>query len=304
MSGAWWAVVAGVGFGVFQSLNRRAVSGMDVYLAIFLQLLVSAVVLAGASLMTEDLSLLLHIPVSALVNFGLAGFTHFFVGWTFLNMSQKAIGASRTSPLIATSPLFGAVIAALTLHEFPDRFSLVGMGLMIGGVYLVSTRGGSADASGNGQQGAAASTSGWRGSLYGLAAALSWSISPIFTRQGLQGLPSPVLGVTIGLTVSTVAYGIPLFLRYRQQGTIAASTDALSFKIVAGALAGLSTWGRWIALSLTGVAQVLALSLMSVPTVILLSPLVSGKQQERVTAVLWLGASLIIIGALLLILLN
>jgi uncharacterized membrane protein len=67
-------------------------------------------------------------------------------------------------------------------------------------------------------------------------------------------------------------------------------------------LVGLSTWWRWIALALAPVAEVLALSLVSVPLVIVLSPLVSGKQQERVTAMLWIGAALIVGGALVLIL--
>ncbi len=85
MSGALWAVAAGVGFGVFQTLNRRAVQGMDVYVATFLQLLISALVLAAASLVTENLALLSQASIWAWINFSLAGFFHFFIGWTLLN---------------------------------------------------------------------------------------------------------------------------------------------------------------------------------------------------------------------------
>jgi drug/metabolite transporter (DMT)-like permease len=109
-----WAVIAGVGFGLFQSINRRAVRGMDVYQATFLQLLVSVLILAAISLVTQDLHVLHTAPPGALIHFSLAGLIHFFVGWTFLNASQKHIGASRTSPLIATNPLFAALIAAVT----------------------------------------------------------------------------------------------------------------------------------------------------------------------------------------------
>jgi uncharacterized membrane protein len=118
----------------------------------------------------------------------------------------------------------------------------------------------------------------------------------------LKGLSSPLLGVTIGMIFSTAAYGLPLLVRYRRQGAIVSSNEAMSFKIVAGVLVGLSTWARWIALDLAAVATVLALSLVSVPTVIVLSPIVSGKQQEPVTIALWVGAGLIVVGALLLIL--
>jgi len=301
MTGEIWAIIAGVGFGVFQSLNRRAVSGMDVYLATFLQLLVSALVLAVISLLTLDLSLLSRVPIEALVSFALAGFIHFFVGWTFLNVSQKRIGAARTSPLIGTTPLFAAVIAAVTLREFPDVLSWIGIVLIIAGVYVVSNRSDPASAD-SASPHAAEKTALWRGSLFGLAAAFCWSLSPIFIREGLKDLPSPLLGVTIGMIASAAAYGLPLFLHHRQRGALSSSNEAMAFKLVAGVLVGLSTWARWIALESVEVAVVLALSLVSVPVVILLSPFISGRQQEQVTAALWAGAGLIVGGALVLIL--
>ncbi|HKZ83262.1 MAG TPA: EamA family transporter [Anaerolineae bacterium] len=301
MSGALWAVVAGVGFGVFQSLNRRAVSGMDVYLATFLQLLVSALVLAAISLLTVDVSLVSRAPMEALISFALAGFIHFFIGWTFLNISQQRIGAARTSPLIGTTPLFAAVIAAVTLRESLNAVSLLGIVLIVAGVYVVSNRSGPSSATGVVAHGPVAGANLWRASLFGLSAALCWAISPIFTRQGLEGLSSPLLGVTIGMTASAAAYGLPLMVRRKQQGALPASTDALLFKIAAGVLVGLSTWARWVALDLAPVAPVLALTLVSVPVVILLSPIVSGKHQEPVTVALWAGAALIVGGALMLI---
>ena len=302
MSGALWAIVAGIGFGVFQSLNRRAVSGMDVYLATFLQLLISALVLAAISLLTVDMSLLSRAPTEALISFALAGFIHFFVGWTFLNISQKRIGAARTSPLIGTTPLFATVIAAATLGEFPSSASLLGIVLIVAGVYIVSNRSGPPGAAGLVANGPLAGANLWRGSLFGLSAALCWAISPIFTRQGLEGLSSPLLGVTIGMIASAAAYGLPLLIRRKQQGALPASTEALLFKIAAGVLVGLSTWARWVALDLAPVAPVMALTLVSVPVVILLSPIVSGKHQEPVTVALWAGAALIVGGALILIL--
>ena len=59
MSGVLWALAAGAGFGLFQAINREAVRGMDVYVATFVQLVVSSIVLILISLATEDMSLLL-----------------------------------------------------------------------------------------------------------------------------------------------------------------------------------------------------------------------------------------------------
>ncbi len=68
-----------------------------------------------------------------------------------------------------------------------------------------------------------------------------------------------------------------------------------------GLLVGVATWFRWIALDLTTVAVVLSINTISVPTVLLLAPLVMGRHHERVTARLWLGAGLVVAGSLVLI---
>jgi len=138
MTGVVWAVIAGIGFGLFQTVNQRAGRGMDAYRATFILLGVSAIILTVASLMTEDLSLLRAAPLSALINFGLAGLTHFFLGWTLLSVSQKRVGAARTGALVGSSPLFATVIAALALGEFLRPPALLGIVLMVAGVYLVS----------------------------------------------------------------------------------------------------------------------------------------------------------------------
>lgn len=138
MTGIWWAVLSGLGFGLFQTFNRRAGRGMDAYRATFILLLVSAVLLTVASLATENLTLLSAAPLSALVNFGLAGLIHFFVGWTLLSVSQKKVGAARTGALVGATPLFASAIAALTLGEVLRLPTLLGIVLVVAGVYLVS----------------------------------------------------------------------------------------------------------------------------------------------------------------------
>ncbi len=123
---------------MFQSFNRRAGRSIDAYLSTFILLLVSAVILVIASVLTEDLSLLRDAPWSAFVNFGLAGFIHFFLGWTFLSLSQKRIGAARTGALIGTTPLFAFIVGVVVFGEFLSLSIIVGIILMVSGVYLVS----------------------------------------------------------------------------------------------------------------------------------------------------------------------
>lgn len=293
MTGVLWAVVAGIGFGFFQSFNRRAGRSFDAYIATFLLLLISAVILAIASVATEDLTLLQTAPLVALVNFGLAGFIHFFIGWTFLTISQNRIGAARTGALVGATPLFATIVAVLAFGEFLRLPVLLGVATVVIGVYLVSN---------SGKKESKAVSTTWRDSMYGLGTAVCFAISPIFIRGGLEDLPSPLLGVTVGMGVSLIAYGIVLLLFQRgrvRQGPV--SRDAMFFQIMAGIFVGVSTWVRWIALDTAPVAVVLALGRLNVPVVILLSLLLVGQTQERVTARIWLGATFIVAGSLVLI---
>lgn len=141
---------------------------------------------------------------------------------------------------------------------------------------------------------------GWRSSLFGLGTALCFSISPVFIRHGLQDLPSPLLGVTIGMIFSAIAYGVALMFRRDPVNWGAVPRSALFLQFLAGVLVGLSTWARWFALDLAPVGVVIALGRLNVPIVILLSPLLIGQHLEQVTYKVWLGAGLIIAGAFIL----
>ncbi len=298
MNGALLALAAGAGFGLFQSFNRQAMRGMDVYVATFVQLAVSAVILGAASFLTEDLHPLLTAPLSAYFYFIAAGFFHFLIGWTFLNASQKKIGAARTSPLIGTNPVFATILAAVTLGEIPTWLELAGVGIIVVGAYLVSSE----DLDSNNQNGKSRSLAViLQTSWLGLSAAFFWAISPIFIRLGLKGLPSPLLGVTLGVTASALAYGIILLWQRGRWAGAPITRESWTYKLIAGILVGLSTWLRWVALDLAPVAVVLALSMVSAPLVIVFSPMISGKHLERVTTILLIGTGLILAGALLLV---
>jgi hypothetical protein len=103
---------------------------------------------------------------------------------------------------------------------------------------------------------------------------------------------------------SALGYALVLAVRSRMGKVGAIALDAVWYKVLAAVLVAVATWMRWISLDLTAVAVALALSLTSVPTVNFLSPLISGRQLERVTGQVWLGSGVIIGGSLVLIFLN
>ena len=290
MTGVLWAAVSGIGFGLFQSVNVRAVRRLDdVYVSTFLQLLIAAALLLGACIAVGDLPLLANASAWALISFGLAGLVHFFLGWTLLNVSQDRIGAARTSPLLTTVPLFGLAIAAVTLGQTPGAAALAGIAVMVAGALVITDPRAEAGLR-------------WQDSLPGVATAFLWALSPVFTVEGLEELDSPLLGVTIGLVFSAVAYALVLAAT---QGERRSARDlpreGVALKLVSGVLVALAIWGRWEALDLADVGVVLALNLLAVPTVLLLAPVIAGRHLEHVDARIWLGAGLVVAGSLILI---
>jgi uncharacterized membrane protein len=289
VTGALVAAASGIGFGLFQSLNVRAVRGMDPYASTFLQIFVAALALGALAVATGGIADLEGAPASALVDFAAAGLLHFVAGWTCLNLSQKRIGAARTSPLLVTVPLFGIAIAAVTVGQLPAAVELPAIALMVAGAYVVASRG------------TRARPARLVDALPALACAFCWALSPVLTLRGLEGIDNPLLGITLGLVVSVVGYGLAFAVVGRDLGLTTAGREALVIKLVAGILVGLSTWARWAALDSAAVAVVLTLNLLSVPVVLIGAPLVSGRHVEHVTARVWLGAALVVGGSLLLI---
>jgi len=290
VTGVLWAAASGIGFGFFQSLNVRAVRQLDdVYVSTFLQLAVAAVVLLAVCLAVGDLSLLGGASAWAIASFALAGLLHFFLGWTFLNVSQDRIGAARTSPLLTTVPLFGVVIAAVSLGQLPDAAALGGIAVMMIGALVISAPRSELEL-------------GWSDSVFALTTAFLWALSPVFTLEGLDEVDSPLIGVTIGVVFSALAYALVLAVAPAERRSARGlPREGVVLKMICGAVVALATWGRWVALDLTAVGVVLALSLLAVPTVLLLAPMVAGRHLERVDARIWAGASLVVGGSLLLI---
>jgi len=289
VSGVLWATASGIGFGLFQSLNRRAIRGIeDPWVSTFLQLSVATAVLVLASLLSEDLSQLGDASGKAIALFAVAGVIHFVLGWLFLNMSQMRIGASRTAPLITLSPLFGIVLAAVALGELPSAAVLVAIAPIMIGAWLLATRG-SGDVRIE------------RDSIFAFATAFMWALSAVLTVEALEGLDSPLLGVTLGLLAATATLAGALVARGSLGGVRSIATSTLALKLSAAVLVAFATWFRLLALGETDVAVVLATNLVGVPITLVLAPLMVGRHAEQTDARVWGGGLLVVTGVLALI---
>jgi drug/metabolite transporter (DMT)-like permease len=312
MTGAIWALAAGVGFGLFQSLNRFAVKDMDVYVATFIQLVVSGLVLAAASAVSGSFGLLGAVTARAFFDFGMAGFLHFFLGWTLMNISQQKIGAARTAALVGTTPLFAVLVDAFFYDRVPTWWDVLGITVIMAGIAIISAERLAAES------GTVRPSGPWYRKLgdssYAIGVTVVWSLSPIFINHGLHivrdaapdssATMSALLGLTLGMIPTVLGYLVMTLLRGPTviRASLANYGQAASLKVLAGVLVALATWARWIALELTTVAIVLSISQISVPMVIILAPLLVGKGVENVTRQVWIGALLTVGGSLVLVL--
>jgi drug/metabolite transporter (DMT)-like permease len=292
VSGVLWATASGIGFGLFQSLNRRAIRGIeDPYVSTFLQLSVATAILVAASLVSEDLSQLADASGGAIAIFALAGIIHFVLGWLLLNVSQARIGASRTAPLITLSPLFGLALAVVLLGELPRAAALAAIVPIMIGAWLVASP----------DSGRIAIE---RDSIFAFGTAFMWALSAVLTVEALEGLDSPLLGVTLGLLAATAALGGVLAARGSLGGVRSIATGSLALKFVAAVVVAFATWFRLLALDETDVAVVLATNLMSVPVTLTLAPILVGRHLEHVDARVWMGGLVLVAGVLALIVLE
>lgn len=289
MTGIAAALIAGVGFGVFQAVNRRANQLIDAYRGTFGLLVVAGVVVAVATGLTQDLEAVGDAPLWSFAAFAAAGIIHFFLGWTFLGLSQQRIGASRTGVAIAATPLIGSVLAALVLDEPLSALTSVGVVAVVGGVALIATR--------------APGQATWRAGIpwFALGSAFSWGSSPLFIRWGLSGLPIPLFGVTIGLTAAAALYAVALRLRLASVG--GASPRAAAPWIGLGAvIVGVAITSQWIAFDLIEISVAITLMQISTPVVVLLAPLIVGSEMERITWRLVAGMIAVVGGSVLVVL--
>jgi drug/metabolite transporter (DMT)-like permease len=289
VSGVLWATASGVGFGVFQSLNRKAIRGIeDPYVSTFLQLSVATGVLVIASLVSEDPGQLWDASGNAIVLFAAAGIIHFVLGWLLLNISQARIGASRTAPLITLTPLFGLVLAVITLGELPSVTAFAAIVPIMLGAWIIASR----------STGELAIE---RDSIFAFGTAFMWALSAVLTVQALDGLDSPLLGVTLGLLAATAALGGALIARGSLGAVRSIARNSLALKLSAAVLVAFATWFRLLALDEADVAVVLATNLVAVPITLVLAPLLVGRHLERADARVWAGGLLVVTGVLALI---
>lgn len=282
-AGVVWALVAAVGFGFTQTINRKANLLTDAFRTAFGLLVAVELVLILRATVLGEWGLLATAPWWALAAFTGSTLIHYLGGWTLLALSQQRIGVARTGALVSAAPIVGVLLAIPILGENLSLITFLGVSLMVGGVFLVSISG-------------ATNTGNWTRPWLALAVATLWGTSPMLIRIGLRGLDAPVLGLTVGLGVSLLIHTAALTIvgTWRKEPPPAAAFGWMALGGVTGAV---GIGAQWISFGLTTIAITITVQQLATLIVVGLAPIVFDATIERLTLPLVGGTAAMLAGS-------
>jgi len=216
MTAVGLALAASLMFGVSSVLIHRALRGVDPFTGLVIDLTFNSLLLWVFLLGVHGLSELFA-PVNLIfVGAGL------LVPGLFRFMAFKGIeqlGASVSTTVLNSSPLFAVLMAMAILDERPGLINLLGAVSVVGGLTSLSWRG---------------DTRAWhaRDLVFPLAAALLAALRDNVVRLGLLEGPAPLMGATIASTTSAVTMGLVYFPRFGLRRF--AASDATGLRCFAG----------------------------------------------------------------------
>jgi drug/metabolite transporter, DME family len=199
-----------------------------------------------------------------LVGIFVPGIARFFI---FKGMDR--LGATISSCLTNSGPLFAIAIATLFLGERPSLMNMTGALLIVGGIIALSWRG---------------VTKTWRTRdlAYPLAAALLFAARDNLVRFAVVQISSPVVGAAIAATTSFLTMSSMYFLFAKKEPLPASSQMGFRYFAVSGFMNFLSYLLTYTALSMERVSVISPLVNASSLFVIPLSMVVL-KDVEKLT---------------------
>lgn len=287
-AGVAWALLAALGFGFTQILNRKSNLIIGAYRTAYALLMTVEILLIGRGLATGEFRLLAEAPLSALAFFAGSATIHYVAGWTLLAKSQEQIGVARTGAVTSVAPLVGTLMAAMFLDEALTPLVVLGVLLSIAGVTMVS------------MSRAPQALGRWQMPTFALAVALCWGSSPVLIRKGLLGLDAPVLGLTVGLGAALVAHTLVLSsLGGFRRGTW--DSTGIRWAAAGGVTGAVGIGSQWISFGLIPVAVAFTVQQLATLVVVALAPLVFGRATERLNAMLLGGTAAMLAGSLIVV---
>jgi len=227
---------------------------------------------------------------------GLSGIVGLTLGDQALFQCYIYIGPRLGTLMLASVPVFSALLAWLLLGETLPLPQIAGILLAVSGIVMVIL-----DRSGSSQIGSSR-RSYLLGIVFGVLAAAGQTIGMVLTKRGLAGGFPPISGVLIRTAVAMLAaWLMGAFTRQTWQTVSALKTLGAAKYVLAGSLVGpfIGVWFSTIAIQQTQVG--IAATLQSLNPIFLL-PFSGFLFKEKITARAVLGTFMTIAGVVIIFL--
>ncbi len=134
-----FALAAALSWGISSVFVRLGLRYVSTTLGTLVSLF-SGLLFIGVLALLLQLDDLKALSLAAIALFALIGVLNFAIGRYFNFMSISHLGIGRSTPILASSPLFAMVIAVAFTGESVSAGTLVGTALILAGVYVTIRR--------------------------------------------------------------------------------------------------------------------------------------------------------------------
>ncbi|THE64631.1 DMT family transporter [Salinadaptatus halalkaliphilus] len=284
------AILAAVLLAVQNVLIRVATDGGDISDAI--------IVMMGVNLgFVAPLAAVLHYPAyglswEAVVAFAAAGIAGLVLGRICMFAGIEMIGASRTTPLVSASALVSTVLAVWLFGESVVTSHAVGIGLIVGGVAIISWVTAVDEESDPSIRNVGFAL------LFALGAAVFVGIEPILIRIGLDSGTPILVGLAVMMTTAFVSYAGYYRLSRNSFGS-PFETSHTRWYVGAGLASTIGLLTYFGALASAPVVIAIPIIHTAPLIVLVLSIMFLPQRLERITWPLIAAAVIVVIGAAL-----
>lgn len=290
LAGILLATVAAITFAVYYLCIRLATEEGDILDVMLVSLLVNVFLIV-------PLVGILHgfptVTIQSAVAFVAAGISGSLLARVVVMKSVETIGASRTSPVVASNVFFASLFAVVLFDERLTAMHFLGIVFIVVGVAVITwetARDADADAS--------LRELGLPLVLPVLGAVLL-GFEPIFVTLGLDGGASVLPGVAIKAVAATAGFVLYLLVTNTARSRMLQWSSSMKWYLGAGVTSTIGIVAYFAALEVAPVVIVVPLLQTSPLIVVVMSAIFLPKRLERVTLRLVAGATVVVAGATL-----
>lgn len=222
----------------------------------------------------------------ALVLFSAAGLTGPVLGRIFMYLAIHNLGVSRSMPLMATNPVFTAVLAYSILGERPGPYIWAGTLLVASGCAAITIK--------------SHDDLHWNRRLLWMpfAAVAGFAVSNLFRKAGMLAVPSPIFGVTITTLSGLVFLSLLGLFMSSENSPNLRSRKAWVFYSICGSINTLAFLANFVAIRYGDLTVVVPLA-STAPFFSLLLSAIFLRDVERLTVWIVAGTAFIVLGGMI-----